>query len=829
MTAAARSGPLRFECVCRHMDGRRLPVEVCMTAAKDGKRDLVCAILRDISGKNMADKDIRESNKLLGGIIDFLPYPTFIIDREGVVLFWNKAMEQLTRMTAAQIVGKGDYEYSKAFYGEKRPILIDMVSQDKEETMEEYRLVKWDRENDKLYGESPFIPYLQSYLDGCAAVLRNEAGEAVGAIEIVRDITEEKNIVNELIQAREAAESAAKAKSEFLAVMSHEIRTPLNAILGMADLLWETELSHEQKQYVKVFRTAGENLLGLINDILDISRVESGTLTLEVADFDLNELLERTCEIMAMRAHAKGIELAFRVMPDVPSFLAGDPFRLRQILINLIGNAIKFTEKGEVVVEVKRQKPEADGQKTRTLHFSVRDTGIGIPPEKKETVFEKFTQVDSSTTRKYGGTGLGLAITKRLVELMDGEIGVESKPGEGSTFSFTAKLGVRERAERSRRSRKAADIKGLRALVVDDNATNRMILASLLSRWGAGVSESGGGTQCLDELKRARDAGAAYDLLLLDCFMPGMDGFQVAECIKKDPSLAGMTVMMLTSGNTTVQTAKARQLGIARCLIKPIKQSELREAICSELGGRRRPGEKRPAKKPSSAVPPLNVLLVDDSPDNRLLIQAYFKKTPCKIDMAENGEAGAARFISGRYDLVLMDVEMPVMDGYAATRIIRKFELEQGTRATPIIALTANAFKEDVRKSLEAGCTAHLAKPVKKESLFAAIRDLTDRANDSATVHVSAGLEELVPGFLKNRRADVRRMAEALKKGDYDTIRALGHSMKGTGGGYGFDLVSDLGRLLEEAAKEKDSALLENITKKLSGYLEKVRVVFDAE
>ena len=831
---AAREGCHGFEWMFKRLDGTELPADVRLAVMKSGERDVLCAILKDISGRNKADKTTHEANKLLDSIIDFLPYPTFIIDRDGTVLFWNKAMEQLTNVKAARIVGKGDYAYSAAFYGERRRILIDLVSEFDEKMKDKYQLVKRDTENDRLFAESPFIPYLRRCLDGCAAALRNEAGEVIGAIEIVRDITEEKNMMNELIQAREAAESAAKAKNEFLAVMSHEIRTPLNAILGMADLLWETDLGAEQKQYVNVFRAAGENLLGLINDILDISKVESGSLSLETADFDLNEVLERTCDIMAMRAHAKGLELAYRIMSDVPAYLTGDSSRLRQILINLIGNAIKFTEKGEVVVEVKKQEAD-DGQKAeKTLQFSVRDTGAGIPPDMLDAVFEKFRQVDSSATRKHGGTGLGLAISKRLVELMGGEIRVESRMGEGSTFLFTLKLGVQQNPGKDIRPRPSADIRGLKAIVVDDNATNRMILNGLLSKWGARVTVTEDGAGCLGELQRARDDGLPYDLLLLDYLMPGMDGFQVAEHIKNDPSLAGVTVLMLTSGNKSECAARARQMGIANCLIKPIKQSELREVIQYTLGKAKAAVEQGMGERRTAALPPLDILLVDDSPDNRLLIKAYFKKTPCKIDMAENGQEGVDRFVSGKYDLVLMDVEMPVMDGYTATRAIRSFEMEKGAKATPVMALTANAFKEDVRKSLDAGCTAHLTKPVKKPALFEAIRriigaDSMDRKNKKNTVHVSAELKELMPRFLQNRRGDVKALLKALERGDYDTIRILGHSMKGTGAGYGFNVISDIGRSLEEAADTRKPGEIGEKIDELSVCLENTIIVFDAE
>jgi CheY-like chemotaxis protein len=491
----------------------------------------------------------------------------------------------------------------------------------------------------------------------------------------------------------------------------------------MADLLWETDLTTEQRQYVQVFRSAGENLLNLISDILDISKIEAGQLTLESIDFDLNEVLEKLCEIMAIRAHAKGIELAYRIMPDAPINLIGDPLRIRQILVNLIGNAIKFTERGEVVITVSSQRTEDN---FATLNFSVRDTGVGIPPEKMNTVFERFTQVDSSTTRKYGGTGLGLTISKRLVELMGGDIRVDSKLGEGSTFCFTAKLGIQS-GRKKQIKLPAVDIKGLKTLIVDDNATNRMILREMLSGWGALVTEAEDGAQGLSYLKQARDEGNPYRLLLLDCQMPVMDGFHVAEHIKNDPSIAGMAVMMLTSDNRAGHTNRARELGISRHMVKPIKQSELKDAITLAIGDRRVAAEEVAAVKPTviEDARDLSILLVDDSKDNRLLIESYLKKTPHRIDIAENGEIAVEKFIAGKYDIVLMDMQMPVMDGYTATRIIRKFELEKGLNSTPIIALTAYALKEDAQKSIDAGCTAHLTKPIKKAKLMETLSGYT--------------------------------------------------------------------------------------------------------
>jgi len=521
----------------------------------------------------------------------------------------------------------------------------------------------------------------------------------------------------ELAEARDQALEASRVKSEFLASMSHEIRTPLNAIIGMAELLAETPLHSDQARYVGVFRRAGEALLSLVNDILDLSKIEAGQLELEAIELELKEVLEASVEIHALKCQEKGVALRYRIAPDLPPVLVGDPARLRQVCLNLIGNAIKFTEQGEIELSAEPERSRPAGH----LRISVRDTGIGIPPEKREAIFGSFTQVDSSTTRRYGGTGLGLTISRKLVEMMGGRIWVESELGRGSTFQFTVALGVGEARRPAEPAPPAADLEGLRVLVADDDATNCLVIERTLAARGVQVETAPGGQQALAAFAAARAQGAAHHGIIADARMPGMDGGELVANLCREGADPG-SILMLSSGGLGSERERLRALGVESYLVKPVKAAELLAAV-QRLAARQRPaGAAAPAAAPPGAAAGRRpVLLVEDTADNRLLIRAYLKKTGIELDEAENGEIAVRKFKQGDYALVLMDVQMPVMDGHAATREIRAFERAEGRPPTPIIALTAHALREEMDKSLAAGCTTHLTKPIKKAVLLEAL------------------------------------------------------------------------------------------------------------
>jgi two-component system sensor histidine kinase/response regulator len=665
-------------------------------------------------------------------------------------------------------------------------------------------------------------------------------------VVLVQDITERKRAEEALREAKDAAEAANQAKSEFLARMSHEVRTPIHSIMGMTELTLDTGPTPEQREYLGMVKSSADSLLSIINDILDFSKIEARMLELVEVAFDLRTTVEQTAETMALRAHRKGLELLCHLPPQVPTALLGDPGRLRQVLVNLMDNAVKFTEQGEVVVQV---EVEADRKEEVELHFTVRDTGIGIPEDKQDIIFEAFRQADGSTTRWYGGTGLGLAISQQLVELMRGRIWVESCLGEGSTFHFTVKLKRQARPRRTiarpavfgELSRAvAADLQGLTALVIDDNTTNRFILREMLSNWGLKVTEAGDGPLGLRELKRAQKTPHPFRLVLLDNMMPGMDGFTVAERIRDDPVLKDVIVMMLSSDSVHDSSARCRELGIATYLIKPIKQSELLDALLTVLGAvpevKKEPGRIIPT---AIEGPPLHILLAEDNAAAQLIAKRTLEKIGHSVQVVSNGLEALQALEEGDFDLVLMDVGMPEMDGFEATWIIREREAKSGQHI-PIIAMTAYAMKGDQEKCLEAGMDGYLPKPVSLEKLYHAIECFLspDRGLDSAppvdldvALEVVGGdrelLREAVELFLEqDYPRQLKELREGLEWQDARTVRAAAHGIKGALRSFGGQAASGVALRLETMGRKGELSGAQRVLEGLEAEVERFAAFF---
>jgi PAS domain S-box-containing protein len=666
---------------------------------------------RDVTDRKRFEAEIREKSALLDALMDNVPDAIYFKDKQSRFIHINHTVSRkMGLQSPSEALGKTDADFQTEEHA--REALAD-----------ERRIVETgepiiNKEERETWPDRP-----DTWVTTTKMPRYDQHGQVVGTFGISRDITRRKQEEVELRKAKEGAEAANRAKSEFLANMSHEIRTPMNGIIGMVELALDTNLSAEQRDYLTMARSSADSLLTVINDILDFSKIEAGKLDLDSIAFDPRLSIEDTIRSFALRAYEKGIELVCDVRPEVPATVLGDPTRIRQVLTNLIGNAVKFTQQGEVVASLALENQAADRAR---LHYVVRDTGIGIPAAKRSLIFEAFAQADGSMTRKYGGTGLGLTISSRLVSMMGGRIWVESEEGRGSMFHFTAEVGVVPKPVPSR----AADtvsLEGVRTLVVDDNATNRRLLTEILSRWGMNVIAAGDGPEALELFNRAAEHGAPVQLILTDAQMPGMDGFAFAEKVKQHPNVANSTIVMLTSSGQRGDAVRCRKAGLAGYLTKPIRQVELCEALLTALGQASR------ATPPTSGalitrqslreLPPsfrLNVLLAEDNPVNQQLARRLLEKWGHSVTVAKNGREVLTLVAHETFDVVLMDVQMPEMDGLEATAAIREKEEKTGDRL-PIIAMTAHAMKGDAERCLAAGMDAYVPKPIQPQQLLVAI------------------------------------------------------------------------------------------------------------
>jgi len=710
-TVLRRNGPLvDTESVRYRKDGT--PVDISISASPilwNGRVEGAVGIYRDISERRKREREIERFQKELESLKEFnenivngLAEGIVLEDASGRVVFINPAMERLLGFRAEELAGRDP----KDFIAPEELARIRKKTRTRRlrSTLETYETVLRSREGTPV----PVLVSARSLFEG---------GRFKGVLSAVTNISLQKRAEAELKASRLEAQAANAAKSEFLANMSHEIRTPMNGIIGMTELALDTTLSPVQKEYLYAIKASADSLLVLLNDILDFSKIEARMMDLEPIRFGLRDAIAETASFLALEAHRKGLELACRISPDIPDGLVGDIRRLRQVLINLTSNAIKFTEHGEVVIDATAESADRNHV---LLHFTVSDTGIGIPRDKQKAIFQAFVQADGSTTRRYGGTGLGLAISCRLVGLMGGRIWVESEPEAGSRFHFTVRLGLQRTASRRATPAEPEEIRDLPVLIVDDNATNRRILKEILTNWQMRPMDVASGAEALRLLKRKGGRGRDFALALVDANMPGMDGFELIGRVRKDPALKGLKIMILTSSDRLGDVDRCRGLGVQAYLTKPVKQSELLDAILLAQGSRLAAGDApeiitRPV--PVAAGPPLRILLAEDNPINQKVAVHILEKRGHSVRTAANGNEVLDALDEEEFDAVLMDVQMPVLDGFEATARIRARE-ELTRRHVPVIALTAHALKEDRKRCLEAGMDDYVSKPLKPEELF---------------------------------------------------------------------------------------------------------------
>jgi len=845
-----QSGEMTFPCLEGYYEVSVSPIEI------DSVNSRQLYVFHDLTTRKQAEAEVLRQKHYFEALVQNSPTAIVVLDSKEKVVSCNPAFEKLFGYSAGEILGLSiddlitTQETADEAARYTAQALVGLVHGIGQRRRKDGMLVDVE-----IFG----VPVIVE-------------GERVGVLGIYHDISD-------LMRARRESEEASRAKSEFLANMSHEIRTPMNGVIGMLELALDTPLTLEQRDYLNTSLQSAEALLTLLNDILDFSKIEAKRLDMEVIDFDLRNTVEDVAYSLAKRAQDKGLEMACLIHQDIFSEVRGDPGRLRQILVNLVGNAIKFTEYGEIVI---RAEPVAETETHATVRFSVQDTGIGIPLERQAAVFERFTQADGSTTRRYGGSGLGLAISKQLVEAMGGKIGVESEPGKGSTFLFEVAF-EKQIEEKVEQLLTPVDLINLNILCVDDNATSRMILTKILTGFGCRVSTAESGPEALELLRAAHRAGDPYRLILLDMQMPGMDGEQTARAIKSDPTSQDIKIIVLTSMGERGDAKRLEALGCSAYLHKPVKQKMLADAIVAVLGYKPPKGKTgRLITRHTLAeqkIQGLRILLAEDNAINQKLATILLQKAGYWVETVENGIQALEKIKKERYNAVLMDVQMPEMDGFEATRRIRQWEVEKGGHI-PIIAMTAHALKGDRERCIESGMDDYVSKPLQPQALITAIdrwvqprdeeperagerrpeailiseqdtktksddsppqiveQQIIERENTDLPMDIEGALPrfsndkkffaEMCREFIEHLSTRIEVMRTALQAGDVTSLNRHAHSLKGLSANFNASTISSLAGELEQQTGQGDKtaapALIDKIESESKRLIKYVRV-----
>ncbi|HOS96084.1 MAG TPA: response regulator [Deltaproteobacteria bacterium] len=825
-------------------DGREHALEYKVSLVREkGEPVGVWGSARDITDRLRMERNLKKSEEKYRTILEGIDEGYYEVDIKGVFTFANRSLCRIMGYALEEILGKDFREFVEKETAERIFAVFNRVFHSGiPDKGLEWEVVHRDGER---------VP-----IEGTVSLTRDSRGSPVGFRGTIRDITHRKRL-QEYQQAMLKAEAENRAKGEFLAHMSHEIRTPINGFIGMTEIALETGLTAEQQELIGTVYRESENLLGLVNDILDFSKLESSRLELEHIPFDLKALLEDLARSFAVRAEQKGLELILYISPETPFRLVGDPGRLRQILVNLVGNALKFTDRGEILI-----KAEYDGglgERTR-IRFLVKDTGIGIPPDKLRLIFESFTQGDSSTSRQFGGTGLGLSITRELAGLMGGEVGVSSEEGRGSTFIVNAVFEI-QKDQDTQAFRADLPVKDIRVLVVDDNASARATVASYLSAWGCRVAEATSGQEALLMIREQGLQAGRFDCVVTDSHMPVMDGFELASLIRAEEALKDLPIIMLTPVGSIGDGMRCTKAGIQGYLPKPVRGDELVKVITAVLARE----EVRPGRPQSRLItrhvlaevnrPGVRILLVEDYPTNQQVAVRHLTGAGYQVDVAEDGMQGLAAYKHASYDLILMDIEMPRMDGFSATRAIREIEeriggidVRSAPAHIPIIAMTAHAVTGFREKSLEAGMDDFLTKPVKRDELISMVKKWIasagvtgrvlpagrtpapqDKAEASLCADDTLDLERalaefdndreffrgLLHGFVRNVRGQIEVLHRAIGNGDAQAVRKEAHSIKGGAANLTADPVSRCAAELERLAASGSLAGAAEIVERL--------------